>query len=55
MKKSRIPENNSNKLDKNSDEVLDNIADLIFSPLFQKKLEHSTPQEIDKKVQAFLA
>jgi len=43
------------KLDKNSDEVLDNIADLIFSPLFQKKLEHSTPQEIDKKVQAFLA
>jgi len=43
------------KNDKKADEVLDNIADLIFSPLFQKKLEHSTPQEIDKKVQAFLA
>ena len=43
------------KNDKKAEEVLDNIADLIFSPLFQKKLEHSTPQEIDKKVQAFLA
>ena len=43
------------KNDKRSDEVLDNIADLIFSPLFQKKLEHSTPQEIDKNVQQFLA
>ena len=43
------------KNDKKADEVLDNIADLIFSPLFQKKLEHSTPQEIDKKVQQFLA
>ena len=43
------------KNDKKADEVLDNIADLIFSPLFQKKLEHSTPQEIDKNVQQFLA
>jgi hypothetical protein len=43
------------KNDKKAEEVLDNIADLIFSPLFQKKLEHSTPQEIDKKVQQFLA
>ena len=42
------------KNDKKAEEVLDNIADLIFSPLFQKKLEHSTPQEIDQRVQAFL-
>ncbi len=43
------------KLDKNADEVLENIAEMLFSPLFQKKLEHSTPQEIDSKVQQFLA
>jgi len=43
------------KNDKRSEDVLENIAELIFSPLFQKKLEHSTPQEIDQKVQAFLA
>ena len=43
------------KNDKRAEEVLENIAELLFSPLFQKKLEHSTPQEIDKKVQAFLA
>jgi hypothetical protein len=27
---------------------------MIYSPIFQKKLEHSTPREIDQKVQAFL-
>jgi len=36
-------------------EVLDNIADMLYSPLFQDKLQHSTPQEIDSKLQAFLA
>lgn len=36
------------------DEVLDNIADMLFSPKFQELLQHSTPQEIDQKVQAFL-
>lgn len=40
--------------DKTNQEVLDNIADMIYSPIFQKKLEHSTPREIDQKVQAFL-
>ena len=43
------------KNDKRAEEVLENIAELLFSPLFQKKLEHSTPQEIDSKVQQFLA
>ena len=43
------------KNDKRAEEVLENIAELLFSPLFQKKLEHSTPQEIDSKVQQFLS
>ena len=33
---------------------MDNIADMIYSPKFQEKLQHSTPKEIDSKVQAFL-
>ena len=32
-----------------------NLEMLIYSPKFQEKLEHSTPREIDSKVQAFLA
>ena len=36
-------------------EVLDNIADMLFNEKFQKLLQHSTPKEIDSKVQAFLA
>ena len=35
--------------------ALDDIADMLFDPLFQAKLIHSTPAEIDKKVQNFLA
>jgi len=42
------------KDDADADAVLDNIADMIYSPKFQAKLEHSTPAEIDSKVQAFL-
>ena len=37
------------------DEVLDNIVDMLFSPKFQDLLQHSTPQEIDNNIQAFLA
>lgn len=40
--------------DKDNDAVLDSIADMIFSPKFQDLLKHSTPREIDQKVQAFL-
>lgn len=43
------------KRDQGADEVLDNIVDMIYSPKFQEKLKHSTPREIDQKVQAFLA
>jgi len=42
------------KADEREDEVLTNIADMLFSPKFQELLQHSTPQEIDQKVQAFL-
>ena len=38
-----------------ADAVMDNIIDMIYSPKFQSKLAHSTPKEIDQKVQAFLA
>ena len=40
--------------DEREEQVLTNIADMLFSPKFQKLLQHSTPQEIDQKVQAFL-
>jgi len=42
------------KRDKDHDDVLENIAEMLFSPLFQELLQHSSPQEIDQKVQAFL-
>ena len=35
--------------------TLDSIADVIYDPLFQEKLKHSTPAEIDSRVQNFLA
>ena len=45
------------KIDRDAkyDEVLDNIIDMIYNPTFQEKLKHSTPREIDQRVQAFLA
>jgi len=43
------------KNDNKDTEILDNIAEMIYSPLFQEKLQHSTPKEIDSKLQAFLA
>jgi len=43
------------KLDKEASQVMDNIIDMIFNPKYQDKLNHSSPKEIDQKVQAFLA
>jgi predicted kinase len=43
------------KQEERETEVLDNIADMLFNPKFQELLQHSTPAEIDSKVQAFLA
>ena len=43
------------KQDEREVAVLDNIADMLFNEKFQKLLQHSTPKEIDSKVQAFLA
>jgi len=36
-------------------DVLENIAEMLFSSTFQELLKHSTPQEIDQRVQEFLA
>ena len=41
--------------DERSDAVLNSIADMLYSPKFQDLLQHSSPQEIDQKVQSFLA
>lgn len=43
------------KADKDNEAVLDSIADILFSPVFQELLKHSSPQEIDKDLQNFLA
>ena len=40
--------------DERNDAVLDSISDMLFSPGFQDLLQHSSPKEIDQKVQAFL-
>ena len=42
------------KLDKNHEDVLESIADMLFNPNFQQLLQHSTPAEINSKVQSFL-
>ena len=41
--------------DERNDAVLESIADMLFSPKFQDLLKHSSPREIDSKVQNFLA
>ena len=43
------------KVDRDNEDVLESIAEMLFSPMFQELLQHSTPQEIDQKVQEFLA
>ena len=35
--------------------TLDNIADTLYDATFQEKLKHSTPAEINSKVQNFLS
>ena len=36
-------------------DVLDNIGEMLFNPVFQEKLKHSTVLEIDKNLQNFLS
>ena len=43
-----------NATEKNK-KTLEQIAIDLYDPLFQEKLKHSTPAEIDSKVQNFLA
>lgn len=46
---------NKDKQNQREKEVLDNIADMVYSPVFQELLKHSTSAEIDSNVQNFLA
>lgn len=41
--------------DKRAADTLDTIADMLFNPVFQEKLKHSSVDEIEDRVQAFLA
>lgn len=43
------------KSDNRNEEVLENIAEMLFSPEFQELLKHSDVKDIDNKVQEFLA
>lgn len=43
------------KSEAQNDEVIENIAEMLFSPEFQELLKHSDVKDIDNKVQAFLA
>lgn len=45
---------NKAKSEKRSDDVLENIAEMLFSSDFQKLLKSSSVSDIDKKVQKFL-
>jgi len=40
---------------KREEEVLENIAEMLFSPVFNSKLVSNTPREIDSNLQSFLA
>ena len=54
-KKLKSYRNQKEKALKNEDEVLENIAEMLFNPIFNSKLVSSTPREIDNKLQDFLA
>ena len=42
------------KEEKNNDEVLNSISDMLFNSTFQNLLKHSSVEEIDNKIQNFL-
>jgi hypothetical protein len=46
---------NKFKSDERNDAVLDNISEMLFSPIFQELLKHSSVKEIDSRVQNFLS
>ena len=45
---------NKAKSDERNRDVLDNISKMLFDPDFQELLQHSSPNEIDQKIQNFL-
>ena len=46
---------NRQKSDQKNNDILENIAEMLFSPTFQELLKHSDVNEIDRNVQSFLA
>ena len=46
---------NREKSDQKNNDILENIAEMLFSPTFQELLKHSDVNEIDRNVQSFLA
>jgi predicted kinase len=54
-KKLKSIRRNKEKSAQRYDDVLENIAELLYSPIFTSKLVSSTPREIDSKLQDFLA
>ena len=52
LKKYRDSKSKSNE---RNDAVLDNISEMLFSPIFQELLKHSSVKEIDSRVQNFLS
>lgn len=42
------------KLEKDNDEVLSSVADMLFNPTFQDLLQHSSVDKIDSNIQNFL-
>jgi predicted kinase len=54
-KKLKSIRRNKEKSAQRYDDVLENIAELLYSPIFTSKLVSNTPREIDSKLQDFLA
>jgi len=54
-KKLKSYRTNKEKALQREDEVLENIAEMLFNPIFTSQLVSSTPREIDSKLQDFLA
>jgi len=43
------------KTSERENDILENIAEMLYSPTFQAILQHSTPAEIDQNIQNFLS
>ena len=55
IKKLKSIRTNKERSAQRYEDVLENIAELLYSPIFNEKLVSSSPREIDSKLQDFLA